>query len=976
MRATRTIKASLVWLLLAVFLVVHLRAAVGFKDPWKQSGIAPAAMSFEIRGTKGRNNPIRRQLQQPFHGEELFVRFSLRYGAEGVDRPGEGDGEFFVLWFDEEEGHDGSTHSGSVPNLGIHVRGDENHFMVRYAARREKYTEAKLEGDRKYRIVGRLWKTRPGAKEPFDALDIWVDPETSAEMKPDASTRSSVSVSEVNWIGFSTGGKTEMDDRINVSGITVAETWAGILGLPPKVDLAEIYRPKPPPVVKKTVTFKDHVYPLLKRRCFECHQGAKAKGGVRLDVWDEVMNQTSPRNADASRLLALVLSDDPDERMPPKGDRLSEEEIKVLKAWINEGMEWDEGLLPTPRPQSDHWAFQPIQRPAVPKIGSAWGRNPIDKFIGKKHAELGLKPAREAEIATLRRRASLDLIGLPPDDGDEGFDSFVETLLKSKHHGERWGRHWLDLARWAESNGHQHNRDRPHAWRYRDYVIRAMNADRPFDQFVREQLAGDELPFAKDHLIATGFLSGARYSGNELDKELQRNDILVDIVNTTASTFLGLTVECAQCHTHKFDPISIRDYYRLQAFFVKGQPGNVVLKNTDDRVRDLLAQRWQIFDGVRARRVNAMRKQGYPEPVLVQPTSVVKSMRVDERKAFDSLEREIAKLPQVWGFYSPITAAQELGVAPHVMRWPLPRYREALQYASAHLLVRGDVGSKGPVIEPGLPAVFGALPEAGKHPRLALANWLGSSENPLTARVWVNRIWQWHFGQGLVETSNDFGTRGAKPSHPDLLDWLASELVDSGWSTRHIHRLILDSSTYRQSSIWSAANAEIDPNNLRLWRWQPRRLEAESLRDSMLRVAGVLDLKMSGPSVPRRENDTSNRRSIYLQQKRDNLPHQQMLFDGSPAVTSCSRRAVSTVASQPLYLLNSSFSQRISEAFAKRVWRKDSRVPQQAKLAIEMALNREATAEEITKSAELISSDGLAKFCQALLNLNEFVYIP
>ena len=949
-----------------------LPAAVPFKGDWNQSAIAPAAVAFEIRGTGNRNNPIRRRLSKPFAGEELFAKFRIRYAADGIDQPGEGNGEFFVFWFDRVEGGDLATHSSGIPNVGIHVAGDQNRFMVRYASRQEKFTKTELKGDREYSIVSRLWKTQPGAKEPFDALDIWVDPDLEAEFKPHASTKSSKSIAEVNWVGFSSGGKTEPDDRIYISGIQLADNWEEIMGLPPKVDLTDVYRPKPPPVVKRTVSFREHIHPILKDNCLKCHQGEKAKGGIRLDVWDEAMNQTTPRNAAASQLIDLVTTNDPDKRMPPKGPRLDGPSVARLKAWIDEGLDWDEGLLPTPKPKTDHWAFQPIVRPPVP--ARKWGRNSVDAFVGRSLMAKGLKPAPVADDGTVRRRLWLDLIGIPPDGGSADVDALVDELLASKHYGERWARHWLDVARWAESNGHQHNRDRPHAWRYRDYVIKAFNQDKPFDRFLREQIAGDELPFDPENVIATGFLAAARYSGNELDKEIQRNDILVDIVNTTSAAFLGLTVECAQCHSHKFDPISLRDYYGLQAFFVQGQPNNLVL-DRDDKLRSLIARRRQIFDGVHARIVNTKRKQGHPEPILVIPKSVVGGMRPEERKRYDGIGRQIAKAPQVWGFYSPITSTNRVDVAPHEMRWALPSHPKALEFQKAHLLVRGDVKSKGPEIKPSVPVVFKSREKLSPG-RLGLADWLTTKDNPLTARVWVNRIWQWHFGRGLVETSNDFGKHGTAPTHAELLDWLASELVSSGWSTKHIQRLILNSATYRQSSAWSAGNAEIDPDNRFLWRWQPRRLEAEALRDSMLATAGLLDLRMAGPSVDRKAAETSNRRSIYLQQKRDNLPHQQMLFDGSPAVISCSRRATSTVASQPLFLLNSEFSQRVSEAFAKRIWRKDSRAPQQAALAIESALGRQATSEEIIKSAELILSDGLAKFCQALLNLNEFVYIP
>lgn len=961
---------------------------------WTQSAIAPAAQSFEIRGTKGRNNPIRRELSAPFSGEEFFVRFRMRYDAASIDEPGVGDGEFFIMWLDAEDEGDTDSHNGGVPNFGVHVANGKNNFMVRFASNAEKHSNVQLEGDREYGVVARLWKSQAGEKEPFENLDLWIDPLPGDEFRPAASASSRKSISEVRWIGFATGGKTESSDRIRVSDIRVGDNWRAILGLPPLSEPKPAYEPEPVPVVKKTVDFKTHVYPILKERCFDCHAGEKPKGGLRLNVMDEALNQVTPFNAGASRLIELVTSNDPDERMPPpkKGAALTAKEVATLRAWIDEGFDWDEQLLPTPRPRTDHWSFQAIRRPEVPAVkNAAWVRTPVDAFIARRHEALGLTPAPVADGATLRRRLSLDLIGLPPDVatseeseisnskaqiGAGDADALVDELLYSKHYGERWGRFWLDVARWGESNGYQHNRDRPHAWRYRDYVVRSFNADKPFNQFVREQIAGDELPYADEHIEGAGFLAAARYSGNELDKEIQRNDILVDIVNTTSRAFLGLTAECAQCHTHKFDPISIRDYYRLQAFFAKGQPGNVVFRGEDERVASLVAERWRIFDDVHARLVNVRRKKGYPEPILVIPKSVVSGMRAEERQLYNQLEKEIEKLPQAWSYYSPASASEKLNVAPHEMRWPLPRDEARLADQKTYLRIRGDVGSRGPQVEPGWPAVFGPTPDLGDRPRTRLADWLAAKENPLTARVWVNRIWQGHFGRGLVETSGDFGLQGSRPSHPELLDWLASELVDSGWSARHIHRLILGSNTYRQSAAFHEGNAERDPENLAYWRWQPRRLEAEAIRDSILAVAGVLDLEAGGPSVPLKEAESSNRRSLYLQQKRDKLPHQQMLFDSANAVTSCSRRRVSTVSLQPLYLLNSAFIQRTAKAFAERVSKEVGETAGQARRAIELALGRAAEAGELVKAEVFVEEQGLEAFCLALFNLNEFAYVP
>ncbi|MEM1294364.1 MAG: DUF1549 domain-containing protein, partial [Verrucomicrobiota bacterium] len=335
-----------------------------------------------------------------------------------------------------------------------------------------------------------------------------------------------------------------------------------------------------------------------------------------------------------------------------------------------------------------HWAFQPISRPEVPQIEkSDWIRTPVDAFIGRRHEELGISPNREAEPKTLDRRLTLDLIGFPIAFEGTSYEKKIEQLLASPHYGERWGRHWLDVARWAESNGHQHNRDRPHAWHYRDYVIESFNRDLPFDQFIREQIAGDEMaPYSDRHLIATGFLAAARYSGNELDKEIQRNDILVDITNTTAQAFLGLTMACAQCHDHEFDPISIEDYYALQAFFGKGQPGDVILE-AESPPFELVAERWELFEGVRNRLVAREQSRGVAEPNVI-PKSVVKGMNQKEAAKLKELDAAISGYSRVWAFYAPSDAGTSLAIAPHEMRWPLQRDPEFLEGFEVQLLDR------------------------------------------------------------------------------------------------------------------------------------------------------------------------------------------------------------------------------------------------------------------------------------------------
>lgn len=964
---------------------------------WKQSSLAPVLQVYEIQGTGDRNNPLRRKLDVPFDGDQVFVRFRMRYRAATIDQPTSGNGEFLILWLDETDGGDRAPHNGGVPNLGVHVADGQNRFMVRFGSNNEAFASQELKGDREYWIAARLSKNKSGPDKPFTQLELWVDPQIDEWKAPHAAITTDQAVSRIAWLGFATGRKTEPTDRIAVSDVGLALSWEELHGIPLAHTADTVTEAVARADGARSVDFTDDVLPILQSRCFACHQGSDAESGVRLDVIDEVLNQVTPGSAERSRLIQLVTSQDRELRMPPVDSEpaLSDVEVAVLSAWIDEGVAWDERAFPTPALHSTHWAFQPIRRLAVPDVQHRdWVRTPIDAFVARKHEQRGLVAAPTASTETLRRRMYLDLLGLPPQDTGASWgrctartactwDVQVERLLASPRYGERWARHWLDVARWAESNGHQHNRPRPHAWRYRDYVIDSFNRDRPYSEFLTQQLAGDELPYSQENLIATGFLSAARYSGNELDKAIQRNDILVDIVNTTASAFLGLTLECAQCHTHKFDPISLRDYYRLQACFAQGQPGNVILQAESEVPTRFVDWRWQIFDHVEARLEESRRARGYPEPILITPTSVVRGMNARERPLFERLEECIDQWPQAWAWYSPVTSTPRLAVAPHVMRWPLPREPVVLARLRTHMLLRGDVQSPGPVVSPGWPSVFGSpsaderASEKLRHkPRTALAEWLVNPENPLTARVWVNRIWQWHFGRGLVETSSDFGTQGALPSHPELLDWLASELIASGWSTKHMHRLILRSNTYRQSAQFDSANHQIDPDNRLLWRWTPRRLEAEAIRDSLLTVAGQLDPSLGGPSVPLDQADTSRRRAIYQFQKRDALPQQQTLFDAPDALRSCSRRRVATVPQQSLYLLNSRFMQDMSEAFADRLREEAESLDEQLQRAFRISLGRDMRESERQHARAFLEHNSLEDFCLVLLNSNEFLYLP
>ena len=748
--------------------------------------------------------------------------------------------------------------------------------------------------------------------------------------------------------------------------------------------------------------FRRDVFPILSRRCWECHLGGDASSGIRLDVREEWLGETTGRplvvigKSHRSRVIEVLEGRDPKVVMPAEGDRLKPAEIKLLRKWIDDGFDWDDEFLPTPKVKSDHWAFQPVATrgsrvPAAREPRAA--TNAIDAFIGTT--------TDETDRRTLIRRLSLDLLGLPPsrDDVEEfvadtqphAYEQLVDRLLASPAYGERWARHWLDVARWAESEGYESNHPRPFAWRYRDYVINAFNGNKPFDEFVRQQIAGDELqPYSDENLVATGFLAAARISSNEEDKWRQRNDVLVDITNATANAFLGLTMQCAQCHNHKSDPITTRDYYRLQAYFVTGQPIDVALRDPILRrefesrrppeYEPALALRESLLESARRRFHDEVRQSLMPEERSAYDTPAEQreieqerlarlvdlkfqaSVNVldryipeSDRKLYDEIKRKIVeiektspRIPQTFAYYSPATSPHRLDVLPSIGFYPLPFDREVLPRERGGIKIRGDVHNIGPVVSADVPSVLrqgsgvqnSKLAEAGSGThaassrpilnlepptlfgtRLELANWLTDPRHPLTARVWVNRLWQWHFGTGLVATSDDFGVRGAKPSHPELLDWLASELIDSGWSTKHIQRLIVTSRAYRMRSKVDESHRDSNSSHgvTRLL-WSRRRVEAEVLRDTQLAVAGLLERRIGGPSVPMDARESANRRNLYLFQKRGQPPSMQGLFDGpNEASESCPQRHVSTTPLHALFLLNNEFALRCAIVLSRRI---------------------------------------------------------
>jgi len=649
-----------------------------------------------------------------------------------------------------------------------------------------------------------------------------------------------------------------------------------------------------------------------------------------------------------------------------------------------------------------HWAFVRLERPAAPRLDVDTGSNPIDSFIRSALLERKISPVAPTDRRTLIRRLSLDLLGLPPsedevqaflDDGEpEAHQKLVDRLLASPRYGERWGRHWLDVARFAESEGYAENTDWPYIWRYRDWVVDSFNHDRPFSEFALAQVAGDELaPYADENLIATGFLATARVSGDEASNIRQINDLYVDIVNATSSAFLGLTMNCAQCHDHKFDPLTLEDYYRLQAFFVQGLPGNVVLRRgagspdpaTLAKTALALAQKTietrsrvlgEAYDEEpdKTRRVckTSEDKRTIAEEGLYRATRARLNIRIagcnafrlteDEKKQLAELRAKLDGLSkpvtQTWGFYSPVTSPHAVSVLPMQANFSIVHDLDVLRRTRAYAFGRGDPYAPEKIVSPGYPVILGGGDADPASPRSSLGRWLASRENPLTARVWVNRIWHYHFGRGLVATPGNFGVRGAKPSHPALLDWLAMELVESGWSTKHIHRRIVTSRTYRRSGRFHAPSVKLDPGNQLLWRFPRRRLEAEAIRDSILAACGELDLRYGGPSEKAAAGSDGRRRSVYLFQKRDVPPTSLALFDGPTAMAqSCATRPTSTSALQSLHLLNNESFLVRSRRFANRVRAESGdNLEKQVRTAFREALQREPERLELEASLDFL----------------------
>lgn len=780
----------------------------------------------------------------------------------------------------------------------------------------------------------------------------------------------------------------------------------------------------------QTVDFARQVQPILAKHCYACHGPDEAEGGLKFINAESAFAETDsgefaivPGDVQASVMLARIVSDDEYDQMPPEGDRVKPEDIAILRAWIAQGASW-----------SDHWAFEPMKPQTPPEVDDpAWTVNPIDAFILDPVTRAGLQPNPMADRRTLIRRAYLDVTGLPPtlaqvqsfvDDPDpDAWPRLIDQLLDSPHYGERWGRHWLDLVRYGETNSYERDGVKPNAWKYRDYVIDSFNQDKPYDQFVREQLAGDELDsVTTETLTATGYYRLGIWDDEPADPLQARFDEIDDIIATTGQAFLGLTINCARCHDHKIDPIPQTDYYSMVAFLADvtswGNRGDQVRNNQIDVTDAELTAKFQACDEEQRTIEDEMRR--------IEQSGIVKMSAPDQR-ATEGRKREREKVlreklrdqldADQWTRYEELKRNLK---AVQDRRGSLPPRELVMGLAVANprpeqtfVFFRGNPHSPADPVEPDFPTIFGQEPpviaqadpsdrSAGR--RRVLADWMTSDDNRLTARVIVNRLWQFHFGRGIVRSSNNFGQLGTPPTHPELLDWLALRLIDEDWKLKSMHRIIMNSRAYQMASTANDAGMAIDPGNDLFWRFDPRRLSAEEVRDSILAANGSLNRTVGGPSFyPQLSaevlagqsrpgqgwgdspEDQRNRRSVYIHVKRSLLTPLLTAFDFPDPDLTCEERFATLQPGQALSLMNSDFIDEQADRLAKSVDAANQDDQTIVRRTIRAALQRDADEDEIVRGRQLIedlqNEFGVSRdravqlFCLSVMNWNEFVFV-
>ena len=781
---------------------------------------------------------------------------------------------------------------------------------------------------------------------------------------------------------------------------------------------------------------------ILHTRCLQCHNDKTAMSKLRLDSRDGLIAGGTrgaaivPGNAEQS-LLYKVITHQIAPQMPPTG-KLAEDEIAVLRDWINSGAEWDADAL-SAAPSNDWWAFQRPVKSVVPTIAGA--EHPIDAFVAAKLRQEGVEPAKAADRRTLIRRATFNLHGLPPSyeeteafvndpaSDDKAWEALVVRLLASERYGEKWGRHWLDLVRYGDTSGFEQDPYTLEAWRYRDYVIDAFNQDKPYDRFVKEQLAGDEI-WPDDAVARTG-TGYYRVNANRdmlfKVEDLNRTEKLFDYVDTTSKAFLGLTVGCARCHDHKFDPIPQEDFYRMQAVFAPAINDEVFLEynsarfyalawNTRDfKLRDIAKHLRAIYGPYEKKLRNAKFGTLPNAAEVIEAFDTEKEERTPRQQELLTEHEDLAKVgdDEVRAVMAPsdieqLDALERRLVGmfkgygpPNMAPGVIDLGREAPR---TYVAIRGNPDVPGDEVQPGYLMALGGgdIPAPPEHARTTyrrkhLAEWITNDKNPLTARVMVNRIWQFHFGEPINETPSDFGTRATNVSHPELLDWLAVEFMENTWSIKKMHRLIMSSEAYRRTSVPTPTAVEKDPRNRYLSHFNRRRLQAEELRDATLAASGKLNLQMGGEPVvvPLDKEElygiTGNpsdrwvvswdpkqhtRRSVYLLQRRAFQHPMFQVFDAPDGMTTCERRNESTTAPQSLTLLNSRFMVEQSQALAEHA--------QTAREAWRSTFGRDPAPAELQAAQSFLQSQeerlgdparARAELGRSLLNSNEFLYV-
>jgi len=815
--------------------------------------------------------------------------------------------------------------------------------------------------------------------------------------------------------------------------------------------------------------FAHEVYPLLQEKCFACH-GDKPndiEGDFNIHTLEGALaggeserTALTPGNAEQSLIYKAVTWKNSNFEMPPKeNDRLTDDQVSLVKNWIDAGAPWpnderrtylventewnySDGVKVKTSPAlsttwqnrrykpEDLWGFQPIQDYEVPEDYLTGANHPVDAFIQRKLVEKELSTTPIANKQTLIRRATFDLTGLPPtpeevatfvnNTSPDAYEKLINRLLSSPHYGERWGRHWLDVVRYADTDGYSNDFERPNAWRYRDYVIRSFNEDKPYDQFIREQIAGDELdPTDPEMLIAVGYLRMGPWEHTAMSVATETRQLFLDdVTNSVGETFLAIPLRCASCHDHKFDPIPTRDYYRIQASFAPVQfasreanylpsENQAGFESGKARLERLINEAEAAQRAIRQKEENAARRWMTQRGINYLPPKQRRKLPEDQQPPrFYGLtdqdlgyQKVLNKRLQLFrhqlGRYEPRAYSVYNGAVVENPRSGRPMHvpdSVSPDTQSTFILSGGSVHSPDEEVTPGVLSAIRTFTEEVESPirdsipdtrdgrRIALANWLASPDNPLTTRSVVNRIWQYHFGQGLAGNASNFGVMGKKPTHPELLDWLTTYFIDHGWSFKEMHRLIMTSETYRRSSNHPDTERvnEVDPDNHYLAYYSPRRLTAEELRDAMLAVSGELNTEMGGlpikPEInrevamqprhimgsiapayqPSRTPQERNRRTIYSYHYRG-LPNPMLeVFNQPNSDLSCERRIASTVTPQVFTLFNGQNSYNRALAMAHQLEQKNQSLEDQVKQAISLAWNRSAAPEEVQTSADFV----------------------